>query len=132
MNFKRTVLLTLAVIFPFLIAGCTSPPNLPLTKANLTGNSIVVTTEAPAATVTIINDSFTPENITIHAGQAVRWIWNDNSYTHNVTFNDGVASPDKTTGTWTVLFKRPGIYRYTDTLHFKVFGRVTVLADSKI
>ncbi len=130
MKLKRAVLYISVIFLPFLIASCTSPPNLPITQGHLTGTNMSTTTMKPTATVTIINDSFTPENVTIHVGQAVKWVWNDNSYTHNVTFPNGVASPDKINGTWTLLFKKPGIYHYKDTLHFKVFGTVTVLSSN--
>ncbi len=129
MNFKKVLKLFLIFAVPFLIAACTSPANLPVSNSKVTSNYLEVTSLKPSATVTIINDSFEPQNVTIYVGQAVKWVWDDNGYTHNVTFSNGTASPDKTSGSWILQFKKAGVFKYIDTLHFKVGGRVTVLKN---
>jgi plastocyanin len=72
------------------------------------------------------NNSFSPSNLGIHAGQTVTWKWGACSgdgysgcVSHNVTFDDGsnVASGTQAQGEFTRTFSTPGTYKYHCTIH---------------
>lgn len=72
------------------------------------------------------NNSFSPSNLGIQAGQKVTWKWgacSSDGYagcvTHNVTFDDGSneASPTQGTGEYSRTFNTPGTYKYHCTIH---------------
>ena len=72
------------------------------------------------------NNSFSPSNLGVQAGQTVTWKWGactsdgySGCVTHNVTFDDGsnAASPTQGTGEYTRTFSAPGTYKYHCTIH---------------
>ena len=77
------------------------------------------------AVVDIKNIAFTPEKVTINAGQSVVWKFDDGSIAHNVTGN-GWRSPDQTSGTYVHVFATPGDYQYSCTIHSGMTGEVVV------
>ncbi|HEY6828419.1 MAG TPA: plastocyanin/azurin family copper-binding protein [Gemmatimonadaceae bacterium] len=86
------------------------------------------TPSAPQATdkVTISNNQFTPPDIQVSPGTTVTWTWAQDASTHNVTFNDGVGSGDKSSGVYTRTFSSGGTFPYSCTLHPGMTGTVTV------
>ena len=66
-------------------------------------------------TVTLRNFSFHPGTLTIHRGDRVKWVWEDNTE-HNVTFH-GFHSRTQETGTYTVRFTKAGTFNYHCTIH---------------
>src|SRR5437867_2339454 len=46
------------------------------------------------AAVTVVNNAFNPDNVTIQVGGTVTWTWNSGGVEHNVTYN----SPDVAAG----------------------------------
>ena len=84
---------------------------------------------APAAvvtkTVTVRDFAFTPKTITIHRGQAVKWV-NKDPITHTTTSNtmvwNHVLAPSKS---FTFVFKKPGRYPYHCSIH--TFMKATVV-----
>jgi|SRR3954452_2552853 plastocyanin len=94
--------------------------------------SVLVVTSAPAAstrTVVLRDIAFTPQKVTIRRGDCVRWRWNDRGTSHNVTSRGKArfkSSPIKSTGTYSVRFRRRGTYLYVCTLHPGMAGRVVV------
>jgi plastocyanin len=65
--------------------------------------------------VTVFDNYFSPASTTVAAG-AVTWTWSG-SMSHNVTFDDGNASPTQATGTYTRRFSVAGAYSYHCTIH---------------
>lgn len=76
--------------------------------------------------VTIGDDFFTPANITVSPGTTVTWTWGTGT-THNVTFDDGSTSGDKSNGaTFSRTFQLAGTFNYHCTLHLGMNGTVKV------
>jgi plastocyanin len=111
---RRAVSGVALVLACTLASGCTSsstssPPSGP----------------SAAATVRLQYVMFHPANVVIHVGQTVRWVWDDAPLMHNVTFRS-FRSPTKASGSWSHTFLSAGTYPYRCTLHFDMFGTVTV------
>lgn len=84
-------------------------------------------------TVTLVDSSFNPANITIKAGQTVTWQWtactdttggygygNGNAcVTHQIMFDDGsgTVSPKQDQGTFNRTFSGTGTFKYHCTVH---------------
>jgi plastocyanin len=77
------------------------------------------------AVVDLKNIAFTPEKVTITAGQTVVWKFDDGSIAHNVT-GPGFRSSDRTSGIFVHTFTTPGDYRYNCTIHSGMTGEVIV------
>ena len=73
---------------------------------------------APATSnsVTVGNNFFQPATTSVGVGTTVKWTW-AGGVAHNVTFDDGVASPTQPSGTYTRTFTTAGTYRYHCTIH---------------
>jgi plastocyanin len=67
--------------------------------------------------VTLKNVRFRPATLSIHRGDRVKWVWEDEQE-HNITFH-GFHSPTQERGTYTVRFTRAGTYNYRCTIHFE-------------
>ncbi len=77
--------------------------------------------------VTIDNFSFSPESVTIHAGDSVTWT-NKDDVPHVVAsatkaFRSGVLDTD---GRFSFKFDRPGTYDYFCSMHPRMTGKVVV------
>jgi plastocyanin len=85
----------------------------------------------PAATVTktvkITATAFSPASVTIKTGDAIKWS-NTDTKAHQVVANNGAfASPTIAAGrAWTHTFNTAGTFRYHDSLHPALTGRVVV------
>ncbi|MFI5234337.1 MAG: plastocyanin/azurin family copper-binding protein [Gemmatimonadales bacterium] len=73
-------------------------------------------------TVTVGNDFFSSDSITISAGDQVKWVWAASAVTHNVTSDGSPAftssvnlGANQTYGP--ILFSAPGIYYYYCSIH---------------
>ena len=75
--------------------------------------------------IAVNDNSFAPANTTVAPGTTVTWTW-AGSGTHNVSFTDGVASPNRSSGTFQRTFATAGVFNYSCTLHAGMSGRVTV------
>ncbi|HEX7166836.1 MAG TPA: plastocyanin/azurin family copper-binding protein [Acidimicrobiales bacterium] len=71
---------------------------------------------APAATVTLKNLRFVPDEVTVKAGETVLWKWDDGGVQHDVK-GDGFGSKLKTKGTFRHVFDEAGSYDYVCTVH---------------
>jgi plastocyanin len=80
----------------------------------------------PSGEVRVSNNQFTPANRTVTIGSTVTFRWAAGSATHNVTFNDGPASPNQSGGTYLREFLLAGSYPYQCTLHAGMTGTITV------
>jgi plastocyanin len=76
-------------------------------------------------TVVVSDVTFSPDAVEIDAGEAVTWSFEDRM-PHDVTFDDGPASPQMKTGTWERTFEEPGTYEYICTIHPNMKGTVAV------
>ena len=81
----------------------------------------------PANTINISDNYFNPTSKTVAVGTTVTWNWTTPT-THNVTFADGPASGNKSSGTYTRTFNTAGTYTYVCTIHQAVgmTGTITV------
>jgi len=94
--------------------------------AALTGSaSVAAATTAHTTTVTLKHISFVKENVRIHAGDKVRWVWKDPTVPHNVTFRTR-HSKTQQTGTYSLTFKRAGTFTYHCTIHPGMNGKIVV------
>ncbi|GEM_PF-850253 len=112
--FHRMVLgAAMVVVLVGAAAGCSSSgPTAP---------------KGAAATVVLEHVAFNPPVVTIHAGQTVAWLWEDQGIAHDVTFDAGFHSPLQSSGVWTHTFDHPGTYPYRCTQHLEMTGEVVVL-----
>lgn len=99
-----------------------NPPTTPTVPTTPT------TPAAPQATdkVTVADNQFSPADIQVSPGTTVTWTWAPNVADHNVTFNDGTGSGNKSSGTFTRTFSSGGTFPYSCTLHPGMSGTVTV------
>jgi plastocyanin len=89
-----------------------------------TGSAGAVTTK----TVTLKNIRYSPAAVTVAKGSKVRFVWRDGSIRHDVRFKSGgfKPSPLKSSGAYTLTFKKGGTFRYFCSVHSEMKGRVTV------
>ena len=98
-------------------AGCGASVSQPTGEAT--------TRALPHGYVIVKHMAFTPQNLTVRAGDTVTWVWEDGLVPHNVTFQ-GFASSIQSSGTWKHTFDTPGTYSYRCTLHYNMVGTVVV------
>jgi plastocyanin len=84
--------------------------------------------------VRVANFAFTPQTLTISAGQTVVWEFNQPDAPHNVvslsgpvSFNSGVPQGR---GTFSFTFTQPGTYAYDCQVHPDMTGTVVVTQTS--
>lgn len=79
-----------------------------------------------AAEVSIADNTYTPNSVTIKKGQAVRWNW-ESKDRHDVVANDrSFVSELQYEGTYTHIFTEAGEYRYICSIHPEMRGVVYV------
>ncbi len=115
--FRPLRLLAVLALASLAVAGCGAGDARPRTAAPATGDADV--------TVVVGNMVFSPATVEITAGDAVAWVWKDDTV-HDVAFDDGPASPKQRSGTWQRTFDRPGRFDYVCTLHPNMRGTVVV------
>jgi plastocyanin len=83
---------------------------------------------ATTKTITLKNIRYSPTAVTISRNDRVKYVWRDGSIRHDVRFRSGGfrASPLKSSGTYTLTFKRSGTFRFFCSVHSEMKGRVTV------
>jgi plastocyanin len=91
-------------------------------------------------TVQVLDNQFSPKDVTILVGQTVTWVWGEGASAHNVAPTDGlvpsrsgepVAAPHQ----YVYTFPAPGVYNYYCEVHgtpggLGMVGSVTVLATA--
>lgn len=80
------------------------------------------------AEVSLKDVAFAPKEVTIKAGEAVKWVWNE-EILHNVTADDGSSfkSENLSKGSFMATLAKPGTYSYMCTIHgVTMSGKVTV------
>jgi plastocyanin len=77
--------------------------------------------------VRVMNNRFEPPTRSVQIDETVTWFWNSNGVSHNVTFNDGPSSGNRSSGQYGRTFTLPGVYSYQCTLHgSSMSGTITV------
>ena len=94
-------------------------------------------TPTPTTSVSVKNNVFTPQDISVTGGSTVTWTWDScapdpyggaqTCVDHSVLFDDGATSPIKSSGAYTRTFSAPGTYSYHCAVHgTSMSGRVVV------
>lgn len=82
---------------------------------------------SPGAQVVVRNTAFNPGTVTVTAGQAVTWAFDDAPVEHTVTADDGsFDSGAQSSGHFTHVFARPGRHPYHCRIHASMTGVVVV------
>lgn len=71
----------------------------------------------PEGDVRVENNVFDPSSLQVAPGASVVWAWSSGGTAHNVTFDDGEASGNRSDGTYERTFATAGTYPYHCTLH---------------
>ena len=86
----------------------------------------------PEGDIIVENNDFDPSSLQVAPGASVVWAWSSGGTTHNVTFDDGEQSGNKSDGTYERTFATAGSYPYHCTIHGSATsgmrGSVTVVA----
>ncbi len=77
-------------------------------------------------TISIQDQRFNPDHVTIEEGDTVTWVWDDGDMPHDVS-GDGFESEVQTEGTFSHTFEAAGDFPYVCTLHSGMSGTVTVV-----
>jgi plastocyanin len=72
---------------------------------------------SPEGDVLVENNDFEPGTVQATPGATVVWAWSSGGTTHNVTFDDGEESGDKSSGTYQRTFATVGSFPYHCTIH---------------
>src|SRR4051812_27439997 len=74
--------------------------------------------------------SFSPAALTVPLNTTVTWNWSSGGVVHNVTFQDGATSGNKSSGSFQRTFGTAGTFNYMCTIHGAVMsGSVTVTGN---
>jgi plastocyanin len=84
----------------------------------------------PSGDIIVSNNSFDPATFTTGVGEEVVWAWAEGAVTHNVTFQDGPASPDQSSGTYARTFTAPGQFPYLCTIHPRSMNGVVTVGSA--
>ncbi len=68
-------------------------------------------------TVTVRNDLFDPATLNVPVNSTVTWVWNSGGVEHNVTFQTGPGSGNRSSGSFPRTFQTVGTYAYVCTIH---------------
>ena len=81
-------------------------------------------------TVTVSNNVFTPPSLNLSVNGTITWVWSSGGVEHNVTFQDGPTSGNRSSGSYQRTFPTAGSYPYSCTIHGAqgMTGVVTVAA----
>lgn len=104
------------------------PAPTPTTTPTSSGGSTAV---ARAGSVSMVDNAFSPSNLTVRVGSTVTWV-NDGAAIHTATdanggFDSGLINPG---GRFSHRFDRAGTYRYTCIVHPGMAGTITVVDAS--
>jgi plastocyanin len=75
------------------------------------------TEDPPDNTVLVRNNNFSPTPLSVAVNETVTFQWNSGGVAHNVTFQDGPASPSQGSGTFPRTFQAAGSFPYVCTIH---------------
>jgi plastocyanin len=110
------------------MAAARAPVDMAMAPAPMPPAPAPTAPPATSAAVTVMDNFYTPPNVTISAGGTVTWTW-AGANSHTVTSNTGAfdSSPPKTSGTFSFTFPTAGTFPYHCLVHGLVMsGTVTV------
>ncbi|MEX2181477.1 MAG: plastocyanin/azurin family copper-binding protein [Gemmatimonadaceae bacterium] len=81
------------------------------------GDGVITGGSGTSTEIKVGNNFFSPSTSRVPSGSTVTWTWNAGSALHNVTFDDGPASVNQSSGTYQRDFPTVGSYPYLCTLH---------------
>lgn len=86
------------------------------------------TTVAATTVVRVGNNAFSPNAVTLQAGDSVAWQWLGTTDPHNITFAMVAGAParDRVSGAVWRTFLTTGTFNYQCTNHVGMTGSVTV------
>ncbi|MCL5072112.1 MAG: cupredoxin family copper-binding protein [Actinobacteria bacterium] len=119
------IIAAVLLIFSFSMAGCTGK-TVSTTTAETTATNAAGSAGA-ANEITIENNTFKPDSLTIKVGDTVTWI-NKDSYDHTATSKTGeFDSGNLANGAkFSFTFEKEGTYDYICTLHTFMTGKIIV------
>src|SRR3546814_17929506 len=80
------------------------------------GNDSTGSTEQAPVEISVKNLAYTPNSVTVHTGQTVTWIFEDQGMPHDVVFAElGITSDLHGNGTSSQTFDKAGTFTYTCT-----------------
>jgi plastocyanin len=112
---SRRLLVSVAAAALLACSGDSSPSQ----PGNSGGNSL---------TVSVRNNLFDPATLQVPLNGTVTWQWNSGGVEHNVTFETGPNSGNRTSGSFPRTFAAPGTYAYGCTIHGQVMSGVVNVA----
>jgi len=68
-------------------------------------------------TVAVRNNLFDPTPLEVPVNSTVTWAWNSGGVEHNVTFQTGASSGNRTSGSFPRTFPSAGSFTYVCTIH---------------
>ncbi|MGH2717385.1 MAG: cupredoxin domain-containing protein [Actinomycetota bacterium] len=124
----RPSIRTAALVAAVLLAACVMAA-CGSSKPSSTGHSPSASQGPVGATVVLQNLQFNPAAVTVTAGSAVEWQFNDGTIPHTVTaYNGTFDSGVHSSGTFEHTFTTPGIVSYHCTIHANMTATVTVVS----
>ena len=91
------------------------------------GNDSTGSTEQAPVEISVKNLAYTPNSVTVHTGQTVTWIFEDQGMPHDVVFAElGIKSDLQGSGTYSQTFDKAGTFTYTCTPHPNMTGTIIV------
>lgn len=91
-----------------------------------TAATTTVARETEPGTVVLKGNQFRPEHLTVSAGDAVTWEWDDGTIAHDVNGGGVFKSEIQTDGTFEYTFAEAGSFDYKCTVHPTMTGSVEV------
>ncbi len=109
-----------------VLAALAAAGALALSACGTGGASTGVTpADVDGPTVAIEDLAYSPQTLTVEAGDTVTWVFNDGAIAHDVK-GEGFESEVVSQGTFRHRFDEPGTYDYVCTLHPNMTGTIEV------
>ena len=113
---RKALSLLLLSFFVLIVAACTSAP---------TEDTSDTASSSPSNAVSIENNTFTPETLTIKVGETVTWMNND-SVMHNVVADEFSSDNLSNGDSFEFTFEEAGTYTYICSIHPAMSGEIIV------
>jgi plastocyanin len=125
---RASVVMTLLTIVVAACGGGGDGGTGPGPNPNPNPNPNPATCTSTSSAVTVGNNNFTPSCTTVAPGTTVTWTWASGGTAHNVTFESGTSSGDRSSGDFTRAFPNAGTFPFQCTLHGGMTGEIRVVA----
>ena len=112
------------------VSGTIGPHTTTATAPSIAGTPQVTFSTTAAATITVTDNAFIPNSMTVPVNTTVTFAWSGPTSPHNITFAATPGAPsnegNRTTGSVTRDFTTAGTFNFTCTNHAGMAGTVTV------